>query len=111
MNCPVCEDRMKEVDRNGVTLDVCPSCKGVWLDKGELEKLLELSVSETTKTEMSSSRPEAARPYDKRDEHSREYREYDKDNDRREGGERGYGERKRKGSWLGDILGGLGGDD
>lgn len=40
MNCPVCDDvRMKEVEREGVMIDVCPNCKGIWLDRGELEKL------------------------------------------------------------------------
>ena len=42
MNCPVCENtRMREVEKNGILIDVCPDCKGVWLDRGELEKLLE----------------------------------------------------------------------
>lgn len=30
---------MKEVERDGVLIDVCPNCKGVWLDRGELDKL------------------------------------------------------------------------
>ncbi|OUS71392.1 hypothetical protein B1748_27120 [Paenibacillus sp. MY03] len=42
MNCPVCDDvRMKEVQKEDVLIDVCPACKGVWLDRGELEKLLQ----------------------------------------------------------------------
>lgn len=42
MNCPVCEDvRMKEVERYGVLIDICPNCKGIWLDRGELEKITE----------------------------------------------------------------------
>lgn len=42
MNCPACEDvRMKEMERDGVIIDICPSCKGVWLDRGELEKITE----------------------------------------------------------------------
>ncbi len=41
MNCPVCDGvRMREVEKDGVLIDVCPSCKGVWLDRGELEKLM-----------------------------------------------------------------------
>lgn len=41
MDCPVCDNvRMREVDRDGVTIDICPQCKGVWLDRGELDKLL-----------------------------------------------------------------------
>ncbi|MFC5402538.1 zf-TFIIB domain-containing protein [Cohnella soli] len=42
MNCPVCENsRMREVEKNGIMIDVCPSCKGVWLDRGELDKLMQ----------------------------------------------------------------------
>lgn len=41
MKCPVCNDvRMREVEKDGVMIDVCPDCKGVWLDRGELEKLM-----------------------------------------------------------------------
>jgi Zn-finger nucleic acid-binding protein len=38
--CPNCNDGMQEVRRNEVQIDVCPKCRGVWLDRGELEKLL-----------------------------------------------------------------------
>jgi uncharacterized protein len=42
MKCPICEDvRMREVIKDGVTIDVCPDCKGVWLDRGELDKLMQ----------------------------------------------------------------------
>lgn len=42
MNCPVCEgSRMREVEKDGILIDVCPSCKGVWLDRGELDKLMQ----------------------------------------------------------------------
>ena len=41
MKCPVCEDtRMREVEKDGILIDVCPNCKGVWLDRGELDKLM-----------------------------------------------------------------------
>lgn len=41
MKCPICDDvRMREIDKNGVHIDVCPECKGVWLDRGELDKLM-----------------------------------------------------------------------
>lgn len=41
MKCPVCHDvRMREVIKNGVMIDICPDCKGVWLDRGELDKLM-----------------------------------------------------------------------
>lgn len=31
---------MREVEKNGIMIDICPSCKGVWLDRGELDKLM-----------------------------------------------------------------------
>jgi Zn-finger nucleic acid-binding protein len=41
MNCPVCNNvKMREVEKTGVMIDICPDCKGVWLDRGELEKLM-----------------------------------------------------------------------
>ena len=40
MRCPLCDVPMREVRRRGVKIDVCPECRGVWLDAGELEKLL-----------------------------------------------------------------------
>lgn len=46
MKCPVCEETMREIDRHGVTIDICPGCKGVWLDRGELEKILEMGRRE-----------------------------------------------------------------
>ncbi|MFZ5897628.1 MAG: zf-TFIIB domain-containing protein [Bacillota bacterium] len=41
--CPVCHDHLKEVSRYGVLMDVCPRCRGVWLDRGELEKVVSLA--------------------------------------------------------------------
>jgi uncharacterized protein len=43
MNCPVCKISLVMSDRNGVEIDYCPSCRGVWLDRGELDKIIERS--------------------------------------------------------------------
>ncbi len=41
MHCPRCDsDSLVETDRQGITIDRCQSCRGVWLDRGELEKLI-----------------------------------------------------------------------
>lgn len=41
MKCPVCHDvKMREVVKEDVLIDICPECKGVWLDRGELDKLM-----------------------------------------------------------------------
>lgn len=40
MFCPVCDNvRMREIEKDGVLIDICPNCKGVWLDRGELDKI------------------------------------------------------------------------
>ena len=39
LTCPVCGGTMREVNRNGVLIDTCTQCRGVWLDRGELEKI------------------------------------------------------------------------
>jgi uncharacterized protein len=40
MRCPNCGNRLVEVERSEVLIDACPSCRGVWLDRGELDKIL-----------------------------------------------------------------------
>lgn len=37
--CPVCQGAMREINQQGVLIDTCTQCRGVWLDRGELEKL------------------------------------------------------------------------
>lgn len=45
MNCPVCKDvALVLADRQGIEIDYCPTCRGVWLDRGELDKLIERST-------------------------------------------------------------------
>ncbi|MDP3442427.1 MAG: zf-TFIIB domain-containing protein [Ignavibacteria bacterium] len=45
MNCPVCKEvKLVISDRQGIEIDYCPECRGVWLDRGELDKLIDKSV-------------------------------------------------------------------
>ena len=47
MNCPQCkEPKLVMSERQGIEIDYCPECRGVWLDRGELDKLLERAVQE-----------------------------------------------------------------
>lgn len=41
MKCPNCNETLLMTERNQIEIDYCPSCRGVWLDKGELDKMLE----------------------------------------------------------------------
>lgn len=45
MKCPVCTSvNLVMTDRQGVEIDYCPQCRGVWLDRGELDKIIERSA-------------------------------------------------------------------
>jgi Zn-finger nucleic acid-binding protein len=43
MKCPTCNVNLVMTDRSGVEIDYCPDCRGVWLDRGELDKIIERS--------------------------------------------------------------------
>ena len=45
MNCPVCKVPLMMAEKQGVEIDYCPQCRGIWLDRGELEKIIERSAS------------------------------------------------------------------
>ncbi len=46
MNCPSCNETLAMTERLGIEIDYCPKCRGVWLDKGELDKIIEKSVEQ-----------------------------------------------------------------
>jgi Zn-finger nucleic acid-binding protein len=43
LDCPVCRAPFKETVKDGVLIDVCTQCRGIWLDRGELDKLLDIA--------------------------------------------------------------------
>lgn len=47
MNCPTCSVSLVMTERSGVEIDYCPKCRGVWLDRGELDKIIERSAQPT----------------------------------------------------------------
>jgi Zn-finger nucleic acid-binding protein len=51
LSCPRCNTSMAKIDKDTIIIDVCPSCKGMWLDNGEVEKLANIpSVKTINKT-------------------------------------------------------------
>jgi len=46
MACPVCKSGLSLSDRQGVEIDYCPTCRGVWLDRGELDKIIERNAAD-----------------------------------------------------------------
>ncbi len=58
MLCPVCKDvRLEIAERKGIEIDYCPQCRGIWLDRGELDKIIERSVAELQQFAPEPSRP------------------------------------------------------
>ncbi len=45
MKCPVCNIELRITDRQGIEIDYCPQCRGIWLDRGELDKLIERAAA------------------------------------------------------------------
>ena len=81
MKCPTCSVELRIAERNGVEIDYCPECRGVWLDRGELDKIIDRASGEDSR--------EYAEPY-RRESHS----DYDRS---------GHHRKKRKG-FLGELF-------
>jgi len=86
MKCPVCDVELKITERQGVEIDYCPNCRGVWLDRGELDKILERTRSDRQGDERERER-------DDRDDRPRRD-DYRPSVDPRYGGNRDWDERR-----------------
>jgi uncharacterized protein len=105
MKCPRCENAsLDERERNGLNIDVCASCRGVWLDRGELEKLLALAKRELEEERAYYGAPAHAAPTPA--QAAPPYRDYDREppsSDRRHGYDRHGRPYYKKRSWLDNI--------
>ena len=89
MKCPIDAVDLVMTERSGIEIDYCPKCRGVWLDRGELDKIIERSVGEG-----SASGP-AASPEPRYEDRSRYQDEHGRS------GSRG---KHRRGGFLGQIF-------
>ena len=62
MPCPVCKVPLVMSDRQGVEIDYCPQCRGVWLDRGELDKIVERSAQDLAAAPPPQAAPQAPPP-------------------------------------------------
>jgi Zn-finger nucleic acid-binding protein len=119
MNCPVCDAQLRMITKYGVEVDICPECKGVWLDRGELEKIIAMEAGGGPSQEYAPgariddhSRETQPRYHEEHRHHDDHDRDHYDDHDRHASyDQHGQPHRKRRGSWLGDLLDGFGGDD
>ena len=65
MKCPIDGELLMVAERSGVEIDYCPKCRGVWLDRGELEKIIDRSAEPAPQYDGSSSYRDR-RPHKKR---------------------------------------------
>lgn len=94
MRCPVDNELLVMADRNGVEIDYCPKCRGVWLDRGELDKIIDRALG-SAPAQMAPPPPPAAPQH----RHPAPPPRYQEDDDYRHG----Y-KKKRKESFLGDLF-------
>lgn len=88
MKCPACDVDLVMTERQGTEIDYCPKCRGVWLDRGELDKIIERSLG----AEPLRAGGDRHRDHDRYDERHRD---------------KGYGDRpyrKKRESFLSDLF-------
>lgn len=94
MNCPNCNEVLVMTERQGVEIDYCPKCRGIWLDRGELDKIIEKSgqTGATYDSDRESGR-ESDRYRDERKDYD-SYKDQNNPNYRK----------KKKGGFLSDLF-------
>ena len=114
MLCPHCKVPLTITDRQGIEIDFCPNCRGVWLDRGELDKILDRSATMMPAQGAQPGYPPPAPGYAPQPQGG--WRRHDDDDDdddrRRYYGQPGYGQpgygqhgyRRKRESWLGDLF-------
>jgi Zn-finger nucleic acid-binding protein len=104
MKCPVDGTDLLMAERQGGEIDYCPKCRGIWLDRGELDKIVDRSAAEARHTPP--QRPIPQQPAQQQGYDSKSYRDksYREDRGRKYDHDDKYYRRKRRKSWLEDIL-------
>lgn len=54
MKCPNCNVALVMANRNEIEIDYCPECRGIWLDRGELDKIIERSIQNTPNSQQNA---------------------------------------------------------
>lgn len=98
MTCPKCQGQMRQYERGGVTVDQCTECRGIFLDRGELDRLID--------AENAWHRPPAPSPQQPHQGGQPRYRDHDSDEYPMygHGGHGGHGRRKKRGGFLGELF-------
>ena len=69
MPCPVCKVPLLMSERQGVEIDYCPQCRGVWLDRGELDKIIERNAQDAApQAQPMAQQPQSQQPWGRSDQ-------------------------------------------
>jgi uncharacterized protein len=108
MKCPVDDTDLSISSREGIEIDFCPQCRGVWLDRGELDKIIERAAVAYGGAPAPPPQPAPVRGRDDRYDERRyddrgryDDRRYD---DRRHHDDHGYRKKKKRGGFLEDLF-------
>ncbi|KQY51776.1 zf-TFIIB domain-containing protein [Lysobacter sp. Root494] len=101
MKCPACDVTLVMTDRQGIEIDYCPQCRGVWLDRGELDKIIERTSAVAAPPTPSEPPRAASTPAGEHYRHKDEHRY--RDDDVRHKGDDYYRHKKKK-SLLGELF-------
>ena len=103
MKCPVCKTNdLLMSDRQGVEIDYCPDCRGVWLDRGELDKIIERMIPSAA--QQPSAGPEQSyREADHSSSHEKKHGHGGGHDDHHDS-KHGYGKSYTKKSFLKDLF-------
>lgn len=99
MKCPTCEVMLVMTERQGVEIDYCPQCRGVWLDKGELDKIIERSAAAESSQNLKQQEQQRKRQDDEDNDDDDEDGHFDR-NRRNEAGKNSG----RRGGFLGNLF-------
>lgn len=109
MKCPVDNETLVMADRNGVEIDYCPKCRGVWLDRGELDKIIDRASEATPaapipapQAQQRTAPPPPPPAYGQQPGHSPQSWRSDDDND--DEYYRRTGQHKKRKSFLGQMF-------
>lgn len=106
MQCPVCSGvSLVMTERQGVEIDYCPKCRGVWLDRGELDKIIERSGQMMENESLPVARPESNfPPRDPRRDDAYDRDDRYRDRDDRYHDDKDYYKRKKRKSFWSEIF-------
>ncbi len=105
MQCPNCKTtQLVMSERSGVEIDYCPQCRGVWLDRGELDKILE-RAAQTAPAAYAAPRQADYTPAGRPPPSDYDHRQGDqRQGDHRHHGDQGYYKKKKRESFLSDLF-------